>query len=151
CSYSVPSFSTMSLMVTYIAWSETGVLILYVEPIRTSGRSTFSCIRMTLAVLPFLSRKTSSPAETLLSGGFSSGFLTRYLTILRSIFMALTWRHSCKLQGLTGSVDTSSLGRPKRLAEAALSEPPVVTLLHGVVEIGGAVLLAVILDLLVAL
>ena len=26
--YSVPSFSTMSLMVTYIAWSEIGVLIL---------------------------------------------------------------------------------------------------------------------------
>ena len=28
CSCSVPSFSTMSLIVTYIAWSDTGVLIL---------------------------------------------------------------------------------------------------------------------------
>src|SRR6185312_13612066 len=87
---------------------------------------------MTLAVLPFLSRKTSPPsaaAADLLSGTFSSGFLTRYLMILRSIFMALTLRSR------------------NRMA----SELAVVTFLDGVVQIRGAVDLAVVLDLLIPL
>ena len=50
CSCSVPAFSTTSLIVTYRAWSDSGVLILYVEPSSISGRSIFSCIWMTSAL-----------------------------------------------------------------------------------------------------
>ena len=108
----------MSLIVTYIAWSETGVLILYVEPISTSGRCTSSVRRTTL--LPLAPREASaaegmreSPppravalglrgrrprgrageravldAWSAFAAGLSSGFWTRYFVILRSILMA---------------------------------------------------------------
>src|SRR5690349_19095222 len=82
CSYSVPSFSTMSLMVTYIAWSETGVLILYVEPISTSGRWISSVMRITFALWGLVSLTGAS-------AGLSSGFCTLYLTIFLLILMAM--------------------------------------------------------------
>ena len=49
-SCSVPGLRTMSLIVTYRACSESGVLILYVEPASCSGRSSCSCIWMTSAL-----------------------------------------------------------------------------------------------------
>jgi len=51
CSYLVPALSTMSLMVTYRACSNSGDLTLKVEPTRVSGRSTLSCIWITSACL----------------------------------------------------------------------------------------------------
>src|SRR5712672_358529 len=81
CSCGVPSLRTMSLIVTYIAWSETGVLILYVEPISTSGRSSFSCIQITLSGA-FTGSFGALPGASLLSG-----LSTRYLAIFFSILM----------------------------------------------------------------
>src|ERR1700730_8722921 len=81
CSCGVPSLRTMSLIVTYIAWSETGVLILYVEPISTSGRSSFSCIQITLS-WAFKGSFAALPGGSLLSG-----FCTRYFAIFLSILM----------------------------------------------------------------
>src|SRR5512134_246881 len=145
CSCSVPSFSTMSLIVTYIAWSDTGVLILYVEPIRTSGRSSLSCIQMTLdpAAASAGSRggiadspraafaSTRASALSTLSGlsAFSPGLMTRYLTIFESILRALI-------------VVTPARGA---------SEFAVIPFLEGIEKVGGGVRLSVVLDLLVAL
>src|ERR1700719_3056422 len=80
CSCGVPSLRTMSLIVTYIAWSETGVLILYVEPISTSGRSSFSCIQITLS---WAFKGTGA----LPGASFACGLSTRYLAIFLSILM----------------------------------------------------------------
>src|SRR5882762_8920763 len=86
-------------------------------------------MRMTLAVWPFLSRTSSgSPgcaalaSEAALSGGWSSGFCTWYLTILRSILIAII----------------------------SASHAPVVPVLDRIEQIGGGVDLAVVVDLLVA-
>src|ERR1022692_4508641 len=59
---------------------------------RTSGRSTFSCIRTTFAVRPFLSWNSSgsTTAAGLASAGWSSGFWTLYLTIFFAILMVMT-------------------------------------------------------------
>src|SRR5450631_2559415 len=81
CSCGVPSLRRMSLIVTYIAWSETGVLILYVEPISTSGRSSFSCIQITLS-WAFKGSFGAAPGASL-----ASGLSTRYLAIFFSILM----------------------------------------------------------------
>src|ERR1700730_3215024 len=81
CSCGVPSLRTMSLIVTYIAWSETGVLILYVEPISTSGRSSFSCIQITL------SWAFKGSLGVLPGASLASGLSTRYFAIFLSILM----------------------------------------------------------------
>src|SRR5262245_49363265 len=117
CSYSVPSLMMMSLMVTYMEWSETGVLILYVEPMSISGRCSSSVMRMTLAL-------SFTGAGLAASAAFSSGLRTRYLTIFLSIFMPFI------------SV---------RVARRGLVLA-VVAFFQRVVEIGGGVLLAVVFD-----
>src|SRR5207248_2619547 len=121
---------------------------------RTSGRSSRSCIRMTLAVWPFLSRTSSgSPgwgarasaaalaseaalaaaarASAGLSAGLSSGFCTWYLTILRSILMVM--------------VSSWELRSAHRASHA-----PVVPVLDRIKQIRRGVELAVVIDLLVA-
>src|ERR1700686_3241402 len=92
---------------------------------------------MTLAVWPFLSRTSSgSPGcaalaseaafsaafSAALSGALSSGFCTWYLTILRSLLIAII----------------------------SASHAPVVPVLDRIEQIGGGVDLAVVIDLLVA-
>src|SRR6202140_2584859 len=92
---------------------------------------------MTLAVWPFLSRTSSgSPGcaalaseaafsaafSAALSGALSSGFCTWYLTILRSLLIAII----------------------------SASHAPVVPVLDRIEQIGGGVNLAVVVDLLVA-
>src|SRR5438067_12859793 len=119
---------------------------------RTSGRSSFSCIRMTLAVWPFLSRTSSvSPswgarasaailaseaalaaaarASDALSAGLSSGFCTWYLMILRSILMVIvsSWE----------------------LRSAHASQAPVIPVLDRIEQVGRGVDLGVVVDLLV--
>src|SRR3984957_19917409 len=80
CSCGVPSLRTMSLIVTYMAWSETGVLILYVEPMSTSGRSSFSCIQMTLS-------SAFAGSFGAAAASLASGFWTRYFAIFFSILI----------------------------------------------------------------
>src|SRR3989440_709011 len=125
---------------------------------RTSGRSSRSCIRMTLAVWPFLSRTSSgSPgwgarasaaarasgahvaaaarASDALSGalscGWSSGFCTWYLMILRSILMVIV-----------------SLWVLRSAWQA--SQAPVVPVPNRIKQIRRGVELAVVIDLLIA-
>src|SRR5213076_2299735 len=124
---------------------------------RTSGRSSLSCIRMTLAVWPFLSRTSSvSPgwatrasaailasdaalaaaaraSDALSAGlscGLSSGFCTWYLMILRSILMVIvsSWE----------------------LRSVHASHAPVVPVLDRIKQIGRGVELAVVIDFLIA-
>src|SRR5580704_18022298 len=100
---------------------------------RTSGRSSFSCMRMTLAMWPLRSRTVSpSPAASLaslaFSTGLSSGFCTAYLMIFRSILMVMM------------AIPAGS---------GALSVAPVITVFHGVKQVGGGMDLAGIVDLFV--
>src|SRR5258708_39656055 len=109
----------------------------------TSGRSSFSCIRMTLAVLPFLSRKRSGSfaiaADNFASAAaLSSGLRTRYLTILLSIFIAYS------PESLQSLADGRAGRSPRRNQRS--SQLPVVAFLNGVKQIGGSVFLTVVLN-----
>src|SRR5690606_27732043 len=99
-------------------------MTLYVAPTRTSGRSSFSCIRMTFASVSCFSGSFA------VSSRFSPSRTTEYLTIFLSILMVIA-------------------SRLRRLSGAA-SELAVVAFLQRVEQVRGGVHLTVVLDLLVA-
>src|SRR5918995_1260944 len=97
---------------------------------RTSGRSSFSCIQMTFESRDS-SRARAGAVSAALASGVSPGFTTRYLTIFVSILWSLIVVTPAPLRGAL--------------------ELAVIPFFQRVEEIGGGVHFAVVLHHLVAL